>query len=599
MKNKRILFYMAITCLLVPLSAMGQASNNNNGPFLPKQTDQPQIPNVVNTNETEFQREGHFLDFIGSYIPESAASARAYYKAIDPYGKKATFQQWLVNAGFIGQATDWRPNGAQDVRIQPGCAATNSCTHGPNIISADAHVIVLNAADLGFVRNQFIRCIPSCTAKNPIIYTYLENYPVGPFASGTNGSGFPNKSGYPSNAEVDAAIHSAITRPLGVLGGDGVSPCPGFGGGACVERIADVAFEWAPPATNPTSSSRFGQLYAYIYQHNGTDPVAGPITVETTDFPFSFNTAPICDFVAGNCPHTPPGTTQVVGGIPIFVNPSGPGSNPPSDKFAPNLDGIGFKQHPGVCLTCHGGQPAKLTSSGAYPRGGNINGFRFLPLDVKNLGFAAAPYTDVGVGNGDYTLAGQQAQIKAYNIAVLATVPISAEDDGTGAVRVAHLREVINGWYSSNGNYSNDSFMQSNTQNTEFIPQGWREPPNGTAPLHSEDLYKQVVGPSCRSCHFNREVSLDFGTYANFHQDSDLTQLALIAACKQGHPDPPDPGAKFMPLAHLTWVRFWETQNGNTRKLFDGTQLTNEVDRLADDFGFSPLGVQGYCNTNP
>src|SRR2546430_12707460 len=34
------------------------------------------IPNVVNPNENEFQRESHFLTFIGSYIPETADSAR-------------------------------------------------------------------------------------------------------------------------------------------------------------------------------------------------------------------------------------------------------------------------------------------------------------------------------------------------------------------------------------------------------------------------------------------------------------------------------------------------------------------------------------------
>jgi hypothetical protein len=592
MTNKRILLYLALVWLIVPLSAMAQ----NGGPF-PGPT---QVPNVVNPKESEFQRETHFLTFIGSFVPESANSARAYYKAIDPNNTKATFQQWLVNAGFIGQASDWRPTGPQQIITnQTGCAATKSCTYGPNVVNADSHVIVLNAADLGFVRNQFIRCIPSCTAKNPIIYTYLENYPVGPFASTTNGSGgttgFPNFSGYPSNPEADAAIHSAIQRPLGRFNQPGLCTGPNFNGGDCIERIADVAFEWAPPATNSTSSTRFGQLYAYIFQHNGTDSSGNPITVETTDFPASFNGDPICDFGAKNCP-LQGSSTQV--GLPIFVNPGGPGSTPPSDKFAPNLDGIGFKQHPGVCFICHGGQPAKLTTSGAYPHGGNVNGFRFLPLDVKNLMFAAKPYTDVGVGNGDYTLAGQQAQIKAYNVAVLATVPTYAEDDGTGAVRVAHLREVINGWYSTNGNYSNDTLMQSSTQNSDFIPKGWREPPNGTAALHAEDLYKQVVGPSCRSCHFNRELSLDFGTYANFHQESDLTQLALIAKCKQFNPDPPDPGAKFMPLAHLTFLRFWETQDNNTKQLFDSTPLENEVDRLAEDFGFTQ-GVQGYCNTNP
>jgi hypothetical protein len=506
----------------------------------------PGVPNVVNPHENAFQTQTHFLTFIGSYIPESAASAQAYYAAIDPNNTKPTFPQWLVNAGFISDVSQWHPSGAQDIRTgQP------AGVYGDNIINTDSHVIVLNAADLGFVRNQFIRCKPSCTAQNPIIYTYLENYPVAPFTTSATSStptGFPANSGYPNPTEATAAINSAITRPLGTLNGFNV------------ERIADVAFEWAPPATNPTSSARFGQLYAYQFGHD----LAHGIT-ETLNFRPEDVGKQIIDFKAAN------GTTLTI---------------QPTDKFAPNLDGAGFKQHPGVCLICHGGAPTNLTSTGAYPRQGNINGFRFLPLDVANLLFT----TD----GGPLTQAAQEAQIKEYNKVVLLTVPKFAEADGTGAVRVPHLREVILGWYAG---FPGDTTMSSPIQNSEFLPVGWREPMHGgTAPAGSESLYKNVVSPSCRSCHFNRELSLDFGTAANFHQESDLQQLALIAACKQ---DNPDPGAKFMPLALLTFERFWQTQH-SPQTLSDGTVLDHVVDQLAAAFGFgSPDGVNNYCATNP
>src|SRR5262249_55417175 len=120
-----------------------------------------------------------------------------------------------------------------------------------------------------------IRCVPSCAVSNSIIYTYLENYPVGPFAKA---SGFPFKTGYPNPDEASAAIQSALNRPLGVLGGDGVSSCNGSQD--CIERIADVAFEWAPQETNPNSSARYGQLYAYVFSH----AQSGDIT-ETIAFP--------------------------------------------------------------------------------------------------------------------------------------------------------------------------------------------------------------------------------------------------------------------------------------------------------------------------
>lgn len=550
--------------LLVPMRAKAQAQ-----PLPPVSN----VPDIVNPNESELQRETHFLTFIGSFVPQNATDGRAYYLAIDPTSSKADFPHWLANAGFIGDPSQWHSSGAQTIITnQPGCSGTNTCTYGDNIINADAHVIVLNAADLGFVRNQFIRCVPNCTVNNPKIYTYLENYPVAPFAAGGShfGSSDPNlvSSAYPLQSEAAAAIQSALTRPLGVLGGDGVSPCPR--NSPCIERIADVAFEWAPPASNPASSTRFGQMYAYQFAHDAANGIT-----ETVNFaPGIVGVGKVMDQKTGQL------VTIVAG-----------------DKFAPNLDGIGFKQHPDVCLTCHGGQPQKLTISGTFPRGGNINGFRFLPLDNNNLLFTSDS------GPEPTSRVNQEAAIKVYNLEVLLTVPTFSEGDGTGSVRQAHLRTVIQGWYSAGtSNYSDDTSMTGTIQKTGWIPPGWREAAHGgTAAAGAEKIYTNVLAPSCRSCHFNREISLDFGTYANFHQDSDLTQLALMPQCKNNTPgsgatDLPDAGGRYMPLAHLTFQRLWQTQGGSPIPL-GSVILDHEVDRLARDFGFA--GVAGYCATNP
>jgi len=521
MKNSAQKFWLALICLLVPVCLMAQAG----------------VPNVFNPNETEFQHETHFLTFIGSYIPESATSATAYYQAIDPTGSKATFTKWLVNAGFIANESQWHPSGRQIISYTPGA-------YGDNVIVADSHVIVLNAADLGFVRNQYIRCKPSCTALNPIIYTYLENYPVAPFATGGSGFGSGGSS-FPTQAEADAAIASAINRPLGELGGDGVSPCQDPT--KCIERIADVAFEWAPAADGSSPKSKFGQLYAYIFSHDANG-IAETITV-------------------------PQG---LVGkSIPDFANPNGPFLTiNAGDPFPPNLDGLGFKQHPGVCLVCHGGKPTNLVS-GVYPRKGKIDGFRLLPLDNRNLMFEST-------GN-EFSLANQEAQIKKYNQTVLQTVPVLPQRDDDGTIRPAHLAEVIRGWYAG---FSGDLMMSGATQNDDFIPSGWREPAHkGTAPAGSEQLYLQVVAPSCRSCHFNRELSLDFGTAANFKQESDLLQLVLLPYCQQNNPDP---RKRPMPLAHLTFQRLWESNNTNS---------PSSADQIANYFGFK--GLAGYCGSHP
>src|SRR5438270_11024702 len=248
------------------------------------------IPSPFNAKETAFQNQTHFLVFTGRDTPgESTLTATAYYNAIDPYYAKRDFPHWLLNAGFISDTSQWHSTGPQLVACDLGPA--NGCdmpahdgggnlVYGDNIINTDSHAIVLNAADLGFVRNQFVRCKPSCSAPNPIIYTYLENYPVNPFsASGNGGTGFPLKTGFPTVSEGSAAVLSALNRPAvhDLAGCDPTKTDTPF---KCkISRIADVAFEWAPPSTSPTSSTRYGQQYAYIFDDSGATPT------ETLAFP--------------------------------------------------------------------------------------------------------------------------------------------------------------------------------------------------------------------------------------------------------------------------------------------------------------------------
>ncbi len=528
----------------------------------------PDVPNIFNPNESQFQSQTHFLVFReGDEAGENATTAKAYYKAIDPNNAKPTFEDWLVNAGFIKNKSQWHRNGAQKVACDlPGCdlpkrQPNGSLTYGDNIINADAHAIVLNAADLGFVRNQFIRCVPHCKAPNPIIYTYLENYPVNPFAdSRTGGSGFPIKTGYPTEAEAKAAIESALDRPLGNLAG-----CDPNGAdtalGCSIQRIADVAFEWAPPPANPTSSTRYGQLYAYVFNNDGTETIAIP---------------------AGG--HTPNVATGV-------LEPFNAG-----DPFPPNLDFLGNKQHPGVCFVCHGGEPKNLTSSGLYPRQGNVSGFRFLPLDIRNLLFTSETGPDqpgLPISGAFTDRANQEAHIKSYNQAVLRTVRAKPQYDDENVLREPHLAEAIKGMYEG---FPGDQKMTGQTQR-DYIPTGWREAVHGgSAPAGSEELYVTVIAPSCRSCHFNRELSLDFGTAANFDSyEEEVLELALRPFCEANDPDPNE---RPMALAHLTYQRMWEA-NATAKILPSGVDgpltIQKTADQIAQHFGFSD--VKSYCAT--
>lgn len=556
----------------------------------------PNIPNPFNPNETSFQNQTHFLVFTGSDTPgENAKTATAYYNAIDPAPhQKRTFPEWLKANGFIGDVSQWHPYGPQIIACDLGTAngcdirahdALGNPVYGDNIINTDSHAIVLNAADLGFVRNQFIRCDPSCSAPNPKIYTYLENYPVAPYVTA---SGFPLASGYPNPTEAANAISNALNRPLGDINGNTVCNPPGPNA-TCRERIADVAFEWAPPASSPNSSTRFGKLYAYFFNHDNNG------ITETIGWPRQ----------GGSAPNVATHVLETFHGLAdTGVTTTNSYTGTIADPFPPNLDFIGFKQHPGVCFICHGGKPSNLTSTGAYPHQGNVGGFRYLPLDIRNLLFTSDSGGEQPATNGSLAYTDrfhQEAQIKAYNVAVLKTVPTTTENDGTGSTRVAHLREVITGWYTDNTPFDRA------TQNVDFIPVAWRE--SMGAPQGSEKLYKEVLAPSCRSCHFNREISLDFGTPANFKQESDILQLALIAQCKNGNPDPPDPHAKYMPLAHLTYQRYWQANTstgGSSQTLpfpaspnppFGPLTISSTADQIAAYFGLG--SVAGYCATNP
>src|SRR4051812_43582740 len=113
MKRARSLLEMLVLFSL-PIAELSTA----HAQALPQVVEPPGVPNPFNTTETQFERETHFLTFLGNFIPESALPAAAYYNAIDPpapplypNGKKRTFPQWLKNAGFISDLSQWNPTG--------------------------------------------------------------------------------------------------------------------------------------------------------------------------------------------------------------------------------------------------------------------------------------------------------------------------------------------------------------------------------------------------------------------------------------------------------------------------------------------------------
>jgi hypothetical protein len=541
-----------------------------------------------------------FLTFsAGQSAAESPTTAKNYFAAIDPGQKKVNFVNWLVNAGFIGQPSDWLPSGQQIYTHQTSAAAANPAVdYGPGKVNAFAHIIILNTADLGFIRNQYIRCIPDCATPNAKVYTYLENYGAQQFAEVDPVTGAGISSSAQNN--VPASVSIALEKRAVNLADGG-------------HRIADVAFEWAPAANGSNPKHNFGQIYPFVilprYQSfvcdggpGGPDSTNGAILNGTFSGALDANNNLIS--VSGLpqaideqyiWPVGFAGTNQAFydchfnastdGGahgrntmIPQFSDAApdlthiGFRNPPPTNKvfagdvFAAELDGLGTKQTPGVCLICHGGNvPSTLASTQSWGATGEISEFKHLPADAVNSIFGA---NDTGsalvadAAGSDATELGQAAEVRKYNQAVAithgATPPKNATFTGPGGSIAGqwnlgsspdHALQVIFGWYqTADGDYSMGS--ANLLQNRQFVPVGWRST-QGSA------LYTEVIQRDCRSCHLNREPSLDFRTEKQFAANKGNIQDYLFQPECDALNHQINPNNIVMPLARLEWERMW------------------------------------------
>jgi hypothetical protein len=132
--------------------------------------------------------------------------------------------------------------------------------------------------------------------------------------------------------------------------------------------------------------------------------------------------------------------------------------------FAPNLDGRGNKQVPGLCSSCHGGAPRALNTDGpypTYPENGDT-GAHFLPLDLDNFVFDQV--------DPDLSRASQERKYRKTNKIVLIDHRGTAKfDEVAGIARLPAVQELIEGWYGGPG-------LPNTTFDGEFIPAGWLPP---------------------------------------------------------------------------------------------------------------------------
>ena len=536
-----------------------------------------QPPPIVGT-VTDSQH--NFLTFSNfNALGQSPYTSMDYYQAVDPGGKKLDFRDWLVNAGFIKDRDDWRATGQRIYTDVPG-------DYGPNKINAFAHLIVLNAADLGYIRNQYIRCNPDCKTKGARIYAYLENYPV------------------PKDSIGDIALTRLAVNS--VLESRRVDPLERTNG-----RVADFAVDWAPASNGSAPPSPFGQPYAFVV-HAYTEgscgagsPVLNPDGSAKIEERYNWpEDKQFWDCRFNSRPSSTAG--------PDFLDPLPEFSVVSGQPFAPELDRLGTKMHPGVCYICHGGNaPSTVQTTHVWPNQGRNQGFRFLPGAAGNLVFGvddtALPVVG-GARGSNLTRAGQEREIKKYNQvaaitqgasppanAVFApdgtiaggnwTVPRSRDEQGT--LRPSHALEVIFGWYAA---YSDDLSMGAGVQNDAFIPLGWRSTDE------TRNLYRKVVAPSCASCHMNRKRSLDFGTQAQFDRKKESIQDQVFQPECDSTRDMVSPGRIVMPLAKQTWDRFWNGIDPESNLAFDAANTLP-----ADDPNSQPFLLKrhfGYTATS-
>lgn len=238
--------------------------------------------------------------------------------------------------------------------------------------------------------------------------------------------------------------------------------------------------------------------------------------------------------------------------VKFFVYVNGQRAN------AANLDGKGARPVPQLCMVCHGGH---------YPGGPNVTvppfsnadevklGAEFLPFDLHNFTFAAAPFDK----------ASQQAAFKTLNEqVVLATNP--------GQATQLYVAEM----------YDGDNGVPANTQEelavvddpTAAAGDRWSaQPPK-------QEMYKHVIGNACRTCHAtNPTPSLVF---INAKQAIDILGSIEARVCSQ----------HVMPHAKRTHDLFWLSTNRPDTPIVDPHQ-PGVLEAFGTVFGTPGNGWQG------
>lgn len=240
---------------------------------------------------------------------------------------------------------------------------------------------------------------------------------------------------------------------------------------------------------------------------------------------------------------------HIVGGVP---HPEGVRVN------NADLDGKGLRPVPQLCMTCHGGAYPGGPTTGV-PGFGTLPevklGSEFLPFDIHNYTFAAAPFDK----------ASQQAAFKILNEdIVLATGP------------GGHTDLLIAEMYDGDNGFPTTIQEELLVVDDPTAAAGDRWSSGGSR----REMYRHVVGNACRTCHA-----------ANPVPSLELVQAPQVIAIL-GSVEARVCSQRVMPHAKRTHDLFWLSTNDPATPALEPHQ-PGILQAFGDDFGSVANGWQG------
>ena len=181
-----------------------------------------------------------------------------------------------------------------------------------------------------------------------------------------------------------------------------------------------------------------------------------------------------------------------------------------------DLDGLGPKPVPFLCMVCHGGEKSGITDSGGVV--GPVRYARFREFDLPSLRYSMGRDWDFGSTN-----------LNEDELDNFARLNRMVRDSTLGTP----IADLITRWYGS-------TIEGAPVQ--PAVPIGW---------IGNESSYHEVHAQSCRTCHVSRDEG-DPDRFFVFDDVDDFTAFSDATVCGNGSPK-----RRYMPNAFVTYKNFW------------------------------------------